>query len=983
MGAQILGGLTNNNAENVGCPAVKIKWRKDPNGYRGDNGSGTRTYDILRNDEVIVSGLAYGTTEYIDTTCPVYQTNTYKVCYNNGCGKSSVTSGENAITYPEPETAKVYKVIDHNGCVQNGIAIYYNNTNAQRNDLYKDGNLVVTDYISGSLYDAGDTDSHTYFLRAWLEVCSKDSVSFNFADGEDLRDVEYRDAVCVWRFDEGSGTVAGDSWGSYNGTLNGGASWTSGKSGNAILFDGVDDSVSIAGSSGLNLGKITVTAWINASSWQNEHWKGSIVTKDNWSPSTGWVLRCGDNGKLSFVISVNNTWNEAVSDPIMQLNQWVHVAGTYDGDKIRIYINGELKGEFDAADGEIDDSSIEIVIGRSAKDPSRIFEGVIDEVGIFERALSGEEILSLYQNGKYGDGIPNACDNCPYVYNEDQGDGDYIEGIVSAWHFNEGSGTIAEDTPGSNNGTLYNGVQWTTGYNGYGLSFDGVDDYVEVNHSPSVTPDNMTISAWIKADQWGPNIWSDTIVGKDDGSSGYALRCGENGRLSFVINIDGAWCEVVTGQIMQLGKWTYVAATYSQTENTIKVYVNGVEQGSQSFSGTYQKSTIQLLIGASPGFSGRLFQGKIDEVSIFSRVLDASEIKNIFENGLVDGVGDVCDDCPEDYNPEQEDRDYPLDVISAWHFDSGFANLAIDTPGANDSIVNGAQWVSGYRGSALQFDGVNDYVEVAHNSSLQPTTELTLMGWVKLVNPLSNQKIISKRPGNGIGYILGVTSEKIYPEIWDTNGVHYTFQSGTINSNEWTHLAVTWKSGEQMIGYINGSPVDSIGASSNPIIANNSVLTIGAASWNTNAFVVNGLVDEIAIFNRALTASEIMKVYQNGFNDGYADGCKDCAPGDIDVWGAPSAVINLLISKVSANNINWDEPLAPGSNIFAYDVLRSENASDFSSATCISSDITERTATDTEDPETVFYYLIRVENACGSNLGTDSQGMPRTGKNCP
>jgi hypothetical protein len=119
------------------------------------------------------------------------------------------------------------------------------------------------------------------------------------------------------------------------------------------------------------------------------------------------------------------------------------------------------------------------------------------------------------------------------------------------------------------------------------------------------------------------------------------------------------------------------------------------------------------------------------------------------------------------------------------------------------------------------------------------------------------------------------------------------------------------------------------------------------------------------------------------------DAC-DCDSGNGNVWAGPTVVRNLMISKNIADNIWWNEPSAPGCLLPVYDVLRSLNPADFSSATCLTANVIDRYITDTEEPTTpgvVFFYLVRVENDCpspgNSNMGTTSAGIPRTGRTCP
>ena len=161
-----------------------------------------------------------------------------------------------------------------------------------------------------------------------------------------------------------------------------------------------------------------------------------------------------------------------------------------------------------------------------------------------------------------------------------------------------------------------------------------------------------------------------------------------------------------------------------------------------------------------------------------------------------------------------------------------------------------------FPGAALDFDGIDDYVEVSDDSSLNATNTLTMEVWVKLDNSSNDQKVVGKS-SIGSGYVLGVVNGKLYPEIWDSGGTKYSFQSGSIPSSEWTHLAVTWTTGGQIVGYVNGVQVNSIAASSNPIGTTSNSLVIGAAPWNLSDHRVAGQIEEVRIWNVALSETQI------------------------------------------------------------------------------------------------------------------------------
>jgi hypothetical protein len=184
----------------------------------------------------------------------------------------------------------------------------------------------------------------------------------------------------------------------------------------SILFNGNSSNVNLGtASSAMPDSAITIEAWIKPAAFSANVWQNSIVNRDGWSPSEeGFSLRCGGNGVLSFVIcgrtyasAASLSWKE-VKSPVasLPLNTWSHVAGVFDGDTLRCFVNGVQKATF-AFTGMIRWSSTapiyNLMLGRcpqglTSSTENRYFNGNIDEVRIWERALSASELQANMNN---------------------------------------------------------------------------------------------------------------------------------------------------------------------------------------------------------------------------------------------------------------------------------------------------------------------------------------------------------------------------------------------------------------------------------------------------------------------------------------------------------------------------------------------------------------------------------------------------------
>ena len=213
--------------------------------------------------------------------------------------------------------------------------------------------------------------------------------------------------VSFWKFDEGSGTTAYDSYDGNDGALINGPFWTTGQVGGALSFDGEDDYVSIPSSASLDITQaITVEMWINSPNYYKRY--AIFLIKGSVYRPLAYGLRMFDTtGRPLFqIVTLDNNivkYNYIVSPEPLTNNQWYHLVGTYDGSHMKIYVNGLLKKEESWSGSIVSYDYYPLEIGGYSASGSKFrYPGLIDEVAIYSRPLTAEEIQEHYQNGLQG-----------------------------------------------------------------------------------------------------------------------------------------------------------------------------------------------------------------------------------------------------------------------------------------------------------------------------------------------------------------------------------------------------------------------------------------------------------------------------------------------------------------------------------------------------------------------------------------------------
>jgi hypothetical protein len=443
------------------------------------------------------------------------------------------------------------------------------------------------------------------FSRAYSHGCSGVFGARSTIDQWHSMDVT-NGLVGYWKFDEGSGITAYDGSGNGNNGTIYGATWVDGKCGKALKFDNISEYINIPDSNSLDIGTsdFTLIAWVYREDRSGfPYGAGAILSKSLLgSPPPGYFFGTLNNGSIYFELTRSpggpSNFVKGVSNVPVPLNEWHHVAITFQRDgNATFYLDDNQVGITDIS-GRTGDISNDrpLLIGESETYPNQL-NGTLDDVKIYNRSLSSEEIRRDYEN----------------------------TGPVGYWKFDEGSGTTAYDSSGyGNNGTVY-GATWVDGKYGKALSFDGVvGKYVEVPDSASLdVTSQITVSGWFSL--------RSTIVsgGKGAGHSlaekwnVYGVRIDNSGFYGYVsIGGDPTAGELNAPISPSTYTWYHVAYTFDGSQ--ARVYVNGNLAASKGCTGNIDTSTLPLWIGANGG--GGQFNGTIDEVKIYSRALSAAEV---------------------------------------------------------------------------------------------------------------------------------------------------------------------------------------------------------------------------------------------------------------------------------------------------------------------------------------------------------------------
>jgi hypothetical protein len=414
--------------------------------------------------------------------------------------------------------------------------------------------------------------------------------------------------VAAYSFDEGSGTTVADASGNGNTGTTANTSWTTGHSGSALGFNGTNARVNVPDAPELDLTTgMTLEAWVKPSA-ENGLWRTAVI-KEAGSDLAYGLYGSTDSGPPSANVVVPgvaplDTFVRGDSTP--PLNAWTHVAVTYDGTTLRVFVNGVQEAS-KAVSGAMATSNGPLSIGGNTV-WGEWFAGAIDDVRVYNRAL-GAAAIQTDMSTPVSTAAPT--------------------GLVAAYSFDAGSGTTVADATGNGNtGTLANATWTTAGHSGAALSFNGTDARVNVPDAPELDLTNaMTVEAWVKPTTTG-GVWRSAVIKEAGSDLSYGLyAASDSGPPSANIVVPGVapLDSYVRGtSAPPLNAWSHVAETYDGT--TLRVYLNGTLQGSKAVGGALSTSNGPLSIGGNTVW-GEWFAGAIDDVRVYARTLTAAQIQ--------------------------------------------------------------------------------------------------------------------------------------------------------------------------------------------------------------------------------------------------------------------------------------------------------------------------------------------------------------------
>jgi len=642
------------------------------------------------------------------------------------------------------------------------------------------------------------------------------------------------------------GGNANDSSGNnFHGTEKGNPTYVAGMIGQAINLDGDGDYVDCTNNAAFDItDAITVAAWIKVHAFDKQ-WQYIVGKGDSaWRmvrETTTNNIRWRANGPSPNLI-VTGTVN--VND-----GQWHHLAGTYDGSMAVLYVDGIANASLPCS-GAISKNTFSVWIGQCSQQMNRAWNGLIDDVRIYRRALTQDEISSAMK------GKPQ-----PYAFRPDPADGALREDIWVSLGWTAGAFAASHDVYLGDNlndvnagaGDTFRGNQTANTYlAGFpGLAYPnglvpGTTYYWRIDEVNNADPNSP----------WKGDIWSFSVPPRKaynpippDGAKYVAT--------------EGATLRWIAGMGAKLH-----TVYFGDNSDTVNTAVGGGLQA----AATYNPGALA---------SDKTYYWRVDEF-----------------DGAATYKGDIWSFKTIPTLPVID-----VSLLGWWKLDEGQGTSAVDWSGhGNHGKLNGTpQWADGYDGGALDLEYSRTHDGVAVKAFDVPTGAITLAAWVKPESFSQNDgRIITKATGtaeNDHFWMLSTVASGgqfvLRFRLKTNDGQNTTTliaTQGTLAVGQWTHAAATWD-GTSMVLYKDGVEVGRVAKAGTAVTAN---ATLGISIGNhlagtTGNRAWDGLIDDVRVYNKALSTAELSQAMR----------------GDVFVAWAPAPARDARVELDKALPLSW------------------------------------------------------------------------------
>lgn len=554
-------------------------------------------------------------------------------------------------------------------------------------------------------------------------------------------------------------------------------------------------------------------------------------------------VRSRSANSLSYYDGTNNpntfTWNDLARHSMAIVWSGASATHFFDGSANAAT---SFDGNFDVTD---------IAVGVQNSGVGQTF-GTIRNVKIWKKALTGTQLTTMTNTGTATSraAIPQTTVKAPTK-----------TGLVGAWTFDEGTGTRANDSSGlGNTGTLVGSPVWTTGKLGKALSFTG-SNYVDTGTKFPTLTTAITVSAWVNPGA-SQGAYADIWGNHQGGFAGMVLQQNNTttNQYSFAYGTGTTWAG--SGNFnLTANTWSHVVAV--KDASYCYVYINGVEQTGVRGNCTANiqpAGNMNFSIGLGYSDAGRYFAGKVDDTRVYNRALSATEIAALYRstaivvNASTNTVGGSL----------------TSGLVGLWSFDgkdmNWGTNKALDRgSGGNHGTLTGMSTSTspaiGKIGQALRFDGVDDVVNLGTSATFNlGAGSFSLCAWFKTTG--TEEDIIANSAGPDGSYLLMSYLGKVRGHIWYSGNANSIDSNATVNNGAWQHTCQVVDSTNIYL-YINGSLDKSqalVGTKSG--VAGTGM--IGHRSTALGAAHFEGSIDDVRLYNRALSATEARALYNLG-----------------------------------------------------------------------------------------------------------------------